>query len=167
MEQLYPLLQSAASKHRLSRTEKETALSLFDEMQTLMETSKNPPGFRLASGEIAKGATGRIALNAYFQLLGRMTLGPDYAWQDKRFTLSHFNLGFAIMNGYFNNGGIKGLYCCPTCTLSVLPLYCMKAYKSFDNDLLIRNVVETVRNRSSRFGGKFSQKYAAWAMSFV
>lgn len=167
MDQLYNLLEVAASRHQFSRTEKQTASSLFDEILTMLEIYRNPPGFRLASGELAKGATGRIALNAYFQLLGRLTLGPDYAWQDKRFTLRHLELQCAIMNSHFTHGEEKGFYCCPTCTLSVLPLYGVRAFRSLNCDELEQNVVSAVLERKGRFAANFSQKYAQWAFRFV
>jgi hypothetical protein len=167
MDQLYALLEVAASRHPFSRTEKQTAGILFDEMVAVLEAYKNPPGFRLASGELARGATGRIALNAYFQLLGRLSLGPDYAWQDRRFTLRHLELQCAIMNSHFTHGAEKGFYCCPTCTLSVLPLYCVGAFRGLDCDELKNNVVSAVRERKGRMAANFSQKYARWAFRFV
>lgn len=167
MEQLYSLLDSAASKKRLSQAEKETAVACFDELFILLETHRNPPGFRLASGEIAKGATGRTALNAYILLLGRLALGKDYARHDKRFASWNMRLSHGIMRSNFIGRAERGLYCCPTCTLSVFPLYCVRAFDRFDCELLKQNVLEAYAKKAWRFGSNYSKAYADWVMQFA
>jgi hypothetical protein len=167
MDQIYSLLDIAASKHRFSPAEKEAAAECFEEMYALLETHHNPPGFRLATGEIAKGATGRTALNAYFLLLGRLALGKDYARHDKRFTYWNMRLEYGIMRSNFIGQAERGLYCCPTCTLSVFPLYCISAFDRFDSDLLKQNVVEAYTKKAWRFGSNYSKTYADWVMQFA
>lgn len=167
MEQLYCLLDKAASGKRFSRGDKDMALSLFGEMHALLESRRNPSYFLLASGERAKGATGRIALNAYFLLLGRLALGRNYARTDERMGYWNMYLGFQIMRSNFGGRSEKGLYCCATCTLSVFPLYCTHAFDSFDCDLLKANVLEALSKGTGRFACKYSKKYEQWAIRFA
>jgi hypothetical protein len=168
MDELYGYLNTLAAGKRLSPADKAAVPPLLDAMYALLEARRNPPGFRLASGEVAKGATGRIALNAYFLLLGRAAYGKDYARKDERFQYWQLYLGFYIMHGHFL-GKVKtqGLYCCATCTLSMLPLYCMKVFPAFDNDQLKANVLKTLKQGSWPFGTKYSRKYEAWVRQFV
>jgi hypothetical protein len=167
MEGLQGLLETAAGRRRFGRGDKELASSLFGEMHSLLESGKNPPGFRLATGELAKGATGRTALKSYFLLLGRLTLGRDYARMDRRMGYWNMNLGFYIMRSSFHAGHVKGFYCCPTCTISVLPLYCLRAFDAFDCDELRDNVVRMMENGEGRFQARYSRRYADWALRFV
>jgi len=136
-------------------------------LEIRQKTRQNPPDFRLASRELAKGATGRVALHAYFLLLGRLALGKDYTRLDERMAYWNMTLGYDIMLGHFKNQTEKGLYCCSTCTLSVLPLYCTHAFSAFDCKTLKNNVIDAISNREWRFTGNYSKKYAQWAMQFV
>jgi hypothetical protein len=167
MEELYNLLELAASGNRFTQKDKDLAFPLFDGMYELLESRKNPPGFKLASGEVAKGATGRIALNAYFLLLGRKVLGQRYAKIDKRFAYWNMYLGYHIMRSNFGGWTEKGIYCCSTCTLSVFPLYCIDAFPDLDCQLLKNNVLNYYLNKKGGFKRNNSRKYADWAMRFA
>ena len=167
MKDLYGLLDLAASGRRFSRSDKDLAIPLFEEMYQLLETGKNPSGFKLASGELAKGATGRIALNAYFLLLGRKVFGVRYTRHDNRFFYWHMFLAYHIMRSNFGGWSEKGIYCCSTCTLSVFPLYCTQAFTDLDCELMKNNVLDHYHNRKGKFQGHFSRKYAEWAMRFA
>ena len=167
MEKLHELLDVAASRSRFTADEKTAAISLLDDMYRMLETYKNPPGFKLASGDLATGATGRVALNSYFLLLGRLALGRDYSHHDDRFLYWKMRLGYAIMRGHFTGRAEKGIYCCPTCTLSVFPLYCLDAFDDLDCKLLKDNVFAAYTSKVHPFNSQFKQKYADWALSFL
>lgn len=168
MQELYALLNKAAATRRFSPEDKRTATALFEPMHALLETRRSPPGFRLASGEQARGATGRTALNAYFLLLGRLALGPHYARLDARMGYWSMHLGFHIMRSHFVGRSEKGLYCCATCTLSVLPLYGTHALAAFDCDRLKANVLKAVAQRQDAFACKsYSKAYERWALRFA
>ncbi len=124
MDEMYRLLDKAASGQRFNTEDKESAIELFDVMRNLLESHQNPKDFKLGSGQIATGATGRIALNAYYQLLGRFTYGKKFTRINKSLAYWNMYLGYNIMRGYFDGRREKGFYCCSTCTLSVFPLYC-------------------------------------------
>ena len=106
-------------------------------------------------------------MNAYFLLLGRLALGKTYARRDKRMAYWKMYLGFTIMRSNFCGSAEKGIYCCATCTLSMLPLYCVGAFDEFDCDLLKGNVVTALSERRRPFTTSFSGKYADWAMRFA
>ena len=167
MEQLHGLLNELSKRSRLSRSEKQAVAEWCEEVYPALDSGRNPEGFRLASGELARGATGRIALNAYLLLLARKAFGRDYTKRDRRLAYWNMYLGFHIMRSHFGGWSEKGIYCCATCTLSVLPLYCTHAFGAFDCELLKRNVLKALSERTGPFSHKFSPKYAQWAMSFA
>jgi hypothetical protein len=167
MERLHELLEAVSTGSRLSRSDKEAVPELLDRMYPLLESGRSPPGFRLASGEVARGATGRIALNAYLLLLARKAFGRDYTRSDRRLHYWNMHLGFHIMRSHFGGWSEKGIYCCATCTLSVFPLYCTRAFGAFDCDLLKQNVLAALTDRTGPFSRKFSPRYAEWAMRFA
>ncbi|MCF7920607.1 MAG: hypothetical protein K9N06_11905 [Candidatus Cloacimonetes bacterium] len=167
MEMMYDLLNKAAAGKRFNRDDKDIALSLFDDMYSILESRRNPPDFKLASGQKATGATGRIALNAYFLLLGRFTYGKKYTRMDSRLKYWNMNLGYRIMRGYFNGWDIKGFYCCTTCTLSMLPLYCTDAFEDFDCQALKQNVLKELDSETGYFSKNYNKKYADWVLQFV
>ncbi len=167
MDDMYRLLDKAARGERFNADDKETAIELFEDMRILLESRQNPPDFKLASGQIAKGATGRIALNAYYLLLGRFTYGKKYTRLDADMAYWNRYLGYGIMRGYFNGNQIKGFYCCSTCTLSVFPLYCTDALPDFDCALLKRNILEGLKDETGTFGRNHNRKYAEWVLHFA
>lgn len=166
MERMYYLLHKAATGKRLNKQDKSDASELFTKMHKILVTRKNPPGFLLASGQKATGATGRIALNAYFLLLGRLALGKQYVKKDKRMRYWNMFLGFHIMRSYFGGWTQKGIYCCSTCTLSVFPLYCTDVFDYFSSEECKNNVVKAYTEKLPPFTGNFKKKYAAWSMRF-
>ncbi len=167
MDQLYEYLNRFSQGGRLPREDKRQLPKLFDQGFALLDSPSFPKDFKLASGIIARGATGSIALNAYLLLLARKAYGKDYMKQDSR--LGHWAqyLALHIMRANFTHGAMKGIYCCPTCTLSVFPLYCTHAFKWFDCELLKKNTLIAYENHTSVFSRQFNQGYADWAMRFV
>ena len=168
MEQLQEYLDIAATRRRFTREEKAGVPALLDEMYRVLQTRQSPPGFRLGSGEVAKGATGRIALNAYFLLIGRIAYGKDYARKDPRMHAWCRELAFNVMNSYFGGWTEKGMYCCGTCSLSMLPLYCVGAFEFFDCEELKNNVIRALKEKRGAFARpSLSRKYAEWVMRFA
>jgi hypothetical protein len=167
MDQLYDLLDAAAEKRRFSRDQKAAAVALFDPICDILDTRQSPPGFLLASRERARGATGRIALNAYLLVLGRLARGKDYDRDDQRMEYWKTHLGYSIVQSNFLGYSEKGEYCCATCTLSMLPLYCVGAFERWDNALLKHNVVSALNEGRKPFNVTYSRRYADWVMKFV
>ncbi|MDP8210729.1 MAG: hypothetical protein P9M05_07935 [Candidatus Stygibacter australis] len=167
MEEMYRLLNKAAGGQRFNAEDKEAAIELFDEILPMLESRQNPPDFKLGSGQIATGATGRIALNAYYQLLGRFTYGKKFTRLNGDLAYWNMYLGYCIMRGYFEGRREKGFYCCSTCTLSVFPLYCTDALPDFDCAQLKQNILEGIINRTGTFSRNFNQKYADWVLQFA
>ncbi len=167
MDLLYELLAKASDGRSFSPSDKQATAATLDRMYPLLEARRNPPGFRLATGSLATGATGRVALNAYFLLLGRKALGVDYTKRDPRMAYWSTQLAFHIVLGNFNGRFEKGLYCCSTCTLSVLPLYCVGAFDMFDCGALKENVVDALAHGRPPFARPYNRRYADWALKFV
>lgn len=167
MDKLYNYLERVSLGRRLSRDDKAELQTLFEDIYPTLESHKTPDRFRLASGEIAKGATGRTALNAYLLLLARKSLGKDYIRTDPRLDRWAHHLAFGIMRSNFIHDHPRGVYCCGTCTLSVLPLYLTNAFHWFDCGELADNVLTAFDRSQSVFSRKPSPNYADWAMRFV
>jgi hypothetical protein len=167
MDELYQYLHTFSQGCRLSQQDKQHLPGLFEQIYSVLDTRPFPDKVKLATGITAKGATGRIALNAYLLLLARKAYGLEFMKQDKRLEARSQQLAFNIMRSNFTHGDPKGIYCCPTCTLSVFPLYCTHAFPWFDCDLCKHNVLGAYENRTSVFTRTFNQGYADWAMSFV
>ncbi len=147
MELMYHLLKRA--NRPLSKEDKQIAKTILDEIDPILGTT--PGDFRLVTGQKATGATGRIALNAYFLLLGRKIYGQRYERMDKRLAYWKMHLGYWIMNGYFTGRTNKGIYCCSTCTLSVLPLYGVNVFHEWDCKELADNVISAIEEGQRPF----------------
>lgn len=166
MSNLSSFLQELPSRRSLTTTQRSEAESLLQSLLPLALAPKNPPGFRLATGELASGATGRVAARAYTILIGRKLYGTGYWRQHEPLHRVAQDLALSIAVGSFTHENPKGLYCCSTCTLSVFPLYCTNAFAWFDCKQLKSNVLDHLVARTHYFSGQYKQRYANWATSF-
>lgn len=167
MNQLYRYLDQVSLGIRLTKQDKQRLLVLFEKMYSLLDSESFPQDFKLATGIKARGATGRIALNAYLLLLARKAFGKNYTNRDDRLFYWAMYLGYHIMRSNFQGWHEKGIYCCPTCTLSVFPLYCVDAFRGFDSELLKKNVIKAYKKNKSVFSRRYNKGYAEWAMRFA
>ena len=76
------------------------------------------------------------------------------------------DLQFWVMREHFNTDAPKGIFCCSTCTLSILPLYRLRAFRWIDCSLMRENVLMAIENRRSVFKGRYRKRYAEWAMAY-
>lgn len=166
MDDIYPMLNKIRAGGRLSTEDRQILPGFLDEMHIPLELGAAPEGFRLATGKQARGATGRVALQCYFLLLGRKFMGANFTQNDKRMEFFNLHLGFHIMRGHFMGKYAPGMYCCATCTLSVFPLYCNRALFGFDNKRMEQNVIDAIETGKPPFTTKYDQKYAQWALGF-
>ena len=167
MDRLYDYLDTVSQGGRLTRGDKNELSALFEDIYPILETGKAPAKFRLVTDELARGATGRTALTAYLLLLARKSFGKEYARKDPRLQRWSQHTAFHIMRSNFVLNQPKGVYCCVTCTLSVLPLYATDAFHWLECDALTENVLSLLEKKQSVFKHKYSQKYADWALRFV
>jgi hypothetical protein len=167
LERIPNYLDTVAKGKNFSAADKVDLEAIFLEIYGILEEGKIPTGFRLATGEVAKGATGRTALKAYLLLLARKVYGSDYFRHDQEINKWSMDLAFWIMRSNFTQNQPKGVFCCWTCTLSVLPLYAHKVFPWIPCDELQKNVISLISSRESVFKRKISDRYVAWSLQFV
>ena len=72
---------------------------------------------------------------------------------------------FWVMRRAFNSGDPKGIFCCPPCTLSLLPLYTASCFRWVDCGELASNVLTALKNGTSVFARSYPKAYAQWAVT--
>src|SRR5262249_213890 len=77
------------------------------------------------------------------------------------------DLLFWVMRHNCNTGDPKGLFCCPACTISLLPLYALGCFRWVDCDELKSAVVDAMTCGQYVVGGAYPKAYARWAKGFV
>src|SRR5689334_2539736 len=82
-----------------------------------------PAKLRLPTGETLGNATRMTTLKCQCLLLARVTFGTNYVKADEEYERLAKDVLFWVMRHAFNSADPKGIFCCPPCTLSLLPLY--------------------------------------------
>jgi len=151
---------------RLSALDKQEIGAGLPALIRQVEAGKVPEKIVTPTGETLRSATRITALKSYSILLARKAFGQGYIRKDPVYEEAAKDLLFFIMRDYFRSGGVKGEFCCPACTLSLLPLYATNCFKWVDCRELETNVKISLEEKRSVFAGTFSQKYADWALRF-
>jgi hypothetical protein len=81
-----------------------------------------PSRLRLPTGESLSNATRMTALKSQCLFLARSVVGPNYVKASEEYEHLAKDMLFWVMRHAFNSGDAKGIFCCPACTLSLLPL---------------------------------------------
>jgi hypothetical protein len=110
-----------------------------------------PPRVRLPTGEPLSNATRMTALKCQCLLLARNAFGANYVQADEAYERLAKDVLFWVMRHVFNSGDPKGIFCCPSCTLSLLPLYTTSCFRWVDCDELTSNVVSALQAGTSVF----------------
>jgi hypothetical protein len=71
---------------------------------------------------------------------------------------------FRVMRHAFNSSDPKGVFCCPACTLSLLPLYARSCFRWVDCGELASNVLSALKEGTSVFARAYPNAYAKWAV---
>jgi hypothetical protein len=74
---------------------------------------------------------------------------------------------FWVMRHAFNSEDPKGVFCCPPCTLSLLPLYATSSFRWVDCSELKSNVLDAFERRESVFKRSYPEAYAQWAVGLA
>jgi hypothetical protein len=148
---------NAAAKRRI---EAELPLFLRD-----LNPASAPSRLRLPTGESLANATRMTALKCQCLFLARSAFGANYVKANEEYEHLAKDVLFWVMRHAFNSGDLKGIFCCPACTLSLLPLYAASCFRWVDCDELTSNVLSALKEGTSVFGRAYPKAYAQWAVS--
>jgi len=126
-----------------------------------------PKRFTLPTGESLADATRMTAIKCHCLLLARKVHGAGFVRVDSEYEALAKDLLFWVMRHNFNTGDPKGVFCCPACTISLLPLYALGCFRWVDCNELKTAVVGAMARRQFVFSGDYPKAYAQWAMRFV
>jgi hypothetical protein len=126
-----------------------------------------PKRLKLPTGESLADATRMTAIKCHSLLLARKVHGSGFFKVASEYETLAKDLLFWVMRHNFNTGDPKGVFCCPACTISLLPLYALGCFRWVDCNELKSAVVEAMLRRQSVFSGDYPKAYAQWARGFV
>jgi hypothetical protein len=124
-----------------------------------------PSRLRLPTGESLSNATRMTALKCQCLFLARSVFGASYIKANEEYEHLAKDVLFWVMRHAFNSSDPKGIFCCPPCTLSLLPLYAASCFRWVDCDQLASNVLRALNERTSVFARPYPKAYAEWSVS--
>jgi hypothetical protein len=130
-----------------------------------LNSASAPSRLRLPTGEFLSNATRMTALKCQCLFLARSAFGANYVKAKEEYELLAKDVLFWVMRHAFNSDDPKGIFCCPTCTLSLLPLYAYSCFRWVDCDELRSNVLAALKEGTSVFARAYPRAYAQWALS--
>jgi hypothetical protein len=99
--------------------------------------------------------------------LARSAFGANYVKADDVYERLAKDVLFWVMRHAFNSDDPKGIFCCPACTLSLLPLYASSCFRWVDCGELASNVLSAFNEGSSVFARTYPKAYAQWAVGLA
>src|SRR5215510_10416635 len=116
--------------------------------------------FKLPTGESLANATGMTAIKCHSLLLARRVHGLEFFKVASEYEALAKDLLFWVMRHNFNTGDPKGVFCCPPCTISLLPLYALRCFRWVDCSELESAVVNAMARRQFVFSSDYPNAYA-------
>jgi hypothetical protein len=132
-----------------------------------IDSKTAPKRLRLPTGESLADATRMTAIKCHCLLLARKVHGSGFVKMSSEYEALAKDLLFWVMRHNFNTGDPNGVFCCPACTISLLPLYALGCFRWVDCKELKSAVVDAMVRRQSVFSGDYPKAYAQWAKEFV
>jgi len=126
-----------------------------------------PKRVKLPTGESLADATRMTAIKCYSLLLARKVHGSGFFKVASEYETLAKDLLFWVMRHNFNTGDPKGVFCCPPCTISLLPLYALRCFRWVDCNELKSGVVRAMERRQSVFSRDYPRAYGEWARGFI
>src|SRR5262245_44607207 len=118
-----------------------------------------------ANGRVLGDATRMTALKCQCLLLARIAFGVNYPKANLEYERLAKDVLFWVMRHGFNSEDPKGVFCCPACTLSLLPLYATSCFRWVDCEELTSNVLTALKEGTSVFARTHPKAYAQWTLS--
>ena len=126
-----------------------------------------PKRLKLPTGESLENATRMTAIKCHALLLVRKVHGSGFIKVASEYEALAKDLLFWVMRYNFNTGDPKGVFCCPACTISLLPLYALGCFRWVNCNELKSAVIDAMTRRQYVFSGDYPKLYAQWAKGFV
>ena len=126
-----------------------------------------PKRLKLPTGESLSDATRMTAIKCHCLLLARKVHGSGFVKVESEYEALAKDLLFWVMRHNFNTGEPKGVFCCPACTISLLPLYALGCFRWVNCYELKSAVLDAMTHRQSVFSAEYPNAYARWAKRFV
>jgi len=126
-----------------------------------------PKRFKLPTGESLADATRMTAIKCHSLLIARKVHGAAFFKVAPEYEALAKDLLFWVMRYNFNTGEPKGVFCCPPCTLSLLPLYSLGCFRWVDCNELKSAVLNAMVRGQSVFSSDYPKAYAQWAKGFA
>lgn len=124
-----------------------------------------PEAFELPTGEKITSGTRMTAVRCHCLLLARLAFGLSFHKASAVYEELSKDILFGVMREHFNKGELKGLFCCATCCLSLLPLYAHDAFRFTDCTVLYDNVIAAYERKALHFRSSYPPRYAEWALA--
>jgi hypothetical protein len=132
-----------------------------------LDAKTAPKRVKLPTGQSLGDATRMTAIKCHCLLLARKVHGPGFVKVASEYEALAKDLLFWVMRHNFNTGNPKGVFCCPACTISLLPLYALGCFRWVDCNELKSAVLAAMVRRQSVFSGDYPKAYAEWAKGLV
>ncbi|HJZ97565.1 MAG TPA: hypothetical protein VKE70_13745, partial [Candidatus Solibacter sp.] len=143
-------IQLGAREKLTAAAKKRIAAELPGFIRDLSPASA-PPRLRLPTGESLTNATRMTALKCQCLFLARSAFGANYVRANEEYELLAKDVLFWVMRHAFNSSDPKGIFCCPPCTLSLLPLYAASCFRWVCCEELASNVLRSLNEGTSVF----------------
>ena len=165
-EELREWMIALGAKEKLSPEVRQRVSRELPSFVRDIDPKTAPKRFKLPTGESLADAT-RTAIKCHCLLLARKVHGSEFVKVQSEYEALSKDLLFWVMRHHFNTGDPKGVFCCPTCTISLLPPYALSCFRWVDCNELKSAVLDAMLRRQSVFSGEYPKAYAQWATRFV
>jgi hypothetical protein len=167
LEELREWTIALGAKEKLSPEVRQRISSELPSFIRDIDPKAVPKTVKLPTGESLGDATRMTAIKCHCLLLARKVHGAGFVKAASEYETLAKDLLFFVMRHNFNTGDPKGIFCCPACTLSLLPLYSLGCFRWVDCNELKSGVLDAMVRRESVFSGDYPKAYAQWAKGFV
>ena len=166
-DDLQTYMQKIQDQIHFSMDDKIRIEAFLPDLITQINNRDVPDKIKLPSGEKVKSASRITVLKCQTLCLARRSFGKNYINNHKYYEELAKDLLFFVMRHHVNTKSPIGEFCCPTCTLSLLPLYSSNAFKWVDCLEMKNNVLNSLKKKDSIFEGNFHQDYAKWIIQLI
>jgi hypothetical protein len=163
-EQLWQVAEQSRARAKLSAGDRRWVSEDLPRVFAAFPRLEVPNRVRHPAGFSVTGASVRSLVRSALLLAARGALGPHYHRESAFFAQVETDLALRISLSVFRHGDPPGAYCCPTCTLAVLPLFERRAIHWFDCRPLESNVRALIARRGWRFRAKVDPRMIDWAL---